>query len=62
MLKVCVLEEKSVDGLMQTRIYEAKMSLKIAIVLHFWWKNSVTNLRKTYGVVCEVYGKGPFVK
>jgi hypothetical protein len=61
-LKVYVLEEKSVIDLTQTRFYEAKMSLKIAIVLHFWWKTSVSNLNKTYNIVYEVYVKGPFVK
>jgi len=57
-----VLEEKSIDGVMQTTFYEAKLCLKIAIVLHFLWKNSVSNLNKTYNIVYEVYGKGPFVK
>jgi hypothetical protein len=56
------MEEKSIDGLMQTRFYEAKLCLKIAIVLHLWWKTSVSNLNKTYDIFYEVNGKGPFVR
>jgi hypothetical protein len=62
LFKVYVLEEKSINGLMQTSFYKAKMCLVIASVLHFWWETSVSNLYNTYNIVYEVYGKGAFVK
>jgi len=34
-----------------------KMCLKIAIVLHFWWKTSVSNLSRTYNIFYEVQGE-----